>query len=811
MTQANNTTVEKECKEALEKYLLGHYNIKIASATNEQLFRSLSAIVNDKLYKIREKINAQSANRNLKTVHYVSIEFLLGKSLKSHLWNLGLEEAYGKILQKADKTLEDVYKLEDESGLGNGGLGRLAACFLDSLTSEGYPAYGHCINYDYGLFKQKIINGQQFELPDQWALNSEVWLQPRGDQSVIVRFGGQVTQSVNKDGKFVFSYANTQDVEAYPYDMLISGVNGKKVNVLKLWSAKSIDSFDTKKFSQGEFVQAMANKDEIEAISKVLYPSDNHEKGKSLRLKQEYFLASAVAQYIVGVQLKRGLSLYELPQTSLIHINDTHPVLIIPELMRILMDEQGMGWEESFELVSKMVSFTNHTLLSESLAKKEVNLLERYIPRIAMIIKEIDNRFRASLKAQKVEQHVIDNMAVVRGGIVDMTNLAVVASYAINGVSEVHSTILKNSLLKNYAILNPNKFTNVTNGVTHRRWLAQSNPELNNLIVKLIGTGYYENPDQLRELGKFAGDEKVIKQLLDIKTNNKIAFAKYLQETQGITINPNTRFDVHVKRIHEYKRQLLNVLKIIYLYSELKANPAKAVTPQTFIFAGKAASGYYMAKRIIKLIYDLGQDIEKHKAISKKLKVVFVENYSVALSEILMPATDVTEQISLAGREASGTGNMKAVMNGAIMLHTHDGANIEIAEKCGEKNSFEFGLTPTQVDQEWKRGYDANKYYHNSPNIQKVIEMLRNGFNGECYADIANYLLGQASSRDIYMCLADFESYLDAHTRMDKVYKNKKNWYSKTLHNISCMGYFSSDRSIEDYAKNIWKLKKINV
>ncbi len=801
---------EKECKDLLDKYLLGRYNIKLKEATTEQIFRSLSAIVNEKLYKIREVTNAVSGNRNLKTVHYVSIEFLLGKSLKSHLWNLGLEDAFCKVLKKADKSLDDVYKKEDESCLGNGGLGRLAACFLDSLTSEEYPAYGHCINYDYGLFKQKIINGQQFELPDEWELNSEVWLQPRGDQSVIVRFGGQVKQSIGKNGKFEFEYSNTQDVEAYPYDMLVSGYDGKKVNVLKLWSAKSLESFDTKKFSQGEFVQAMANKDEIEAISKVLYPSDNHEKGKSLRLKQEYFLASAVAQYIVNVQIKREKSLYELPQTSLIHINDTHPVLIIPELMRIFMDEHGMGWEESFELVSKMVSYTNHTLLSESLAKKEINLLERYLPRIAMIIKEIDRRFRAEMQSKGVNGGELDSMAVIKNGIVDMTNLAVVSSYAINGVSEVHSTILKNSLLRNYANYYPEKFTNVTNGVTHRRWLSQSNKGLDKLITSLIGKGYYHNPEELIELNKFCGDQRVITELQNIKLANKQAFAKFLQEQQGVVINPNSRFDVQVKRIHEYKRQLLNVLKIIYLYSELKKNPAKSVTPQTFIFAGKAASGYYMAKRIIKLIYNLSQDIEKHKVISKKLKVVFVENYSVALAEVLMPATDVTEQISLAGREASGTGNMKAVMNGALMLHTHDGANIEIAEKCGDKNSFEFGLTPEQVEVEWQNGYDANKYYRNSPAIQTVIAMLKEGFNGESFADIASYLLGHASSRDIYMCLADFDSYLDAHNRMDKVYKNKKNWFAKSLHNISCMGYFSSDRSIDDYVQKIWKIKRIS-
>ena len=803
-------TEENAYRKELEKYLLGRYNVKLENANDEQIFRSLAGIVNDKLYEIREVNNANASNRNAKAVHYVSIEFLVGKSLKSHLFNLGLEEVFRDILKKAGKSIDDVYDKEDESCLGNGGLGRLASCFMDSLASEKYPAFGHCINYDYGLFKQKIIDGNQFELPDEWALNSEVWLSPRGDESVIVRFGGRVSQCVGKDGKFSFEYSGTQDVEAYPYDMLVSGFGGKKVNILKLWSARSLESIDTKKFSQGEYVQAMANKDDVEAISKVLYPSDNHEKGKSLRLKQEYFLASAVAQFIVNNHIKQGKDLHELSNSALIHINDTHPVLIIPELMRILMDEKRFGWEESYNIVSKMVSYTNHTLLSESLAKKELNLLDRYIPRIAMIIRELDRRLTADLIMRGVDKKAVYDMAIIQNGIVNMTNLAVSASYKINGVSEVHSEILKNSLLKSYSSVFPEKFINITNGVTHRRWLSMANPSLDNLIKSLIGDDYYTDPEKLSQLENFVGDERVIDELQKIKTINKVEFAKYLLKTQGILINPNSRFDVQVKRIHEYKRQLLNCLKIIYLYGELLSNPSKTVTPQTFIFAGKAASGYYMAKRIIKLIYCLSQEIDKNKVISKKLKVVFVENYSVTLAEKLMPATDVTEQISLAGREASGTGNMKAVMNGALMLHTSDGANIEIAERCGEKNSFEFGLTPDQVDDVWQKGYDAMSYYKNSAKIQMVIKMLKTGFNGESFDDIASYLLGQSANRDIYMCLADFDSYIDAHERMDKVYKNKKNWFSKTLHNISCMGYFSSDRSIEEYVNKVWKLKRIN-
>ena len=801
---------EKSCEQELVEFLLGRFNVTIKDATDEQLFIALADIVTEKLYDIRETTNAKASVRNAKAVHYVSIEFLLGKSLKSHLWNLGLEKDFAQILKKSGKSIEDIYSKETEANLGNGGLGRLAACYLDSLTSEGYNACGHCINYDYGLFKQKIVDCEQVELSDEWTTKGDVWLQPRGDESCVVRFGGRVEETLNVDGSFAYIYHNAQEVQAYPYDMLVSGVGGKKVNVLKLWSAKSLESYDTKKFSQGEYAEAMANKDDIEAISKVLYPTDSHEKGKSLRLKQEYFLASAVAQNIIKTNLRQGRSLYEIPEFVAVHINDTHPSLIVPEFMRILMDEHGLGWEEAWSIVCRLISYTNHTLLSESLEKKELNLVERYIPRIAMIVKEINRRFVKDCQDRQIDSSRINNMAIIQNGVINMTNLVVVASTFVNGVSAIHSELVKNDLLKSYASIYPEKFLNVTNGVTHRRWLSMCNPEMDKLITSLFGSDYHTDAKKLAQLDEYANKEEIIAEFERIKTQNKLNFAKYLQKAQGIIINPNSRFDVHVKRIHEYKRQLLNVLKIIYLYSELKANPSARVTPQTFIFAGKAASSYYMAKRIIRLICKLGKDIDKNKKISKKLKVVFVENYSVAVSELLMPATDVTEQISLAGREASGTGNMKAVMNGALMIHTQDGANIEIAEHCGEKNSFAFGLTPEEVEKVWANGYDARYYYNSNPMIQKVIEMLKEGFDGESFADIASYLLGETSYRDVYMCLADFESYLDAHKRMDKVYKNKKNWYSKAIHNVASMGFFSSDRAINEYANKIWRIKKVN-
>ena len=802
--------LEKSCEKELNEFLLGRYNVNIKEATDEQLFNGLADIATEKLYDIRETANVKASSRNAKTVHYVSIEFLLGKSLKTHLWNLGLEDEFTEILKRAGRSIEDVYAKETEANLGNGGLGRLAACYLDALTSEGYNAFGHCINYDYGLFKQRIVDCEQVELSDEWLTKGDVWLQPRGDESCIVRFGGHVEETLNVDGSFDYIYHGAQEVQAYPFDMLVSGVGGKKVNVLKLWSAKSVESYDTKKFSQGEYAEAMAKKDDIEAISKVLYPADSHEKGKSLRLKQEYFLASAVVQNIVKNHLRQNRSLYELPNFVSIHINDTHPALVVPELMRVLMDEQRLGWDDAWGIVCRMIGYTNHTLLSESLEKKELNLVERYIPRIAMITKEINRRFVKNCQDRQIDNERIFNMAVIQNGIINFTNLVVVAATHVNGVSKVHSEMVKDDLLKSYASIYPEKFLNITNGVTHRRWLAMSNPEMDKQITALIGSGYYEDASKLKELDEYANNVDVISAFERIKTENKANFAKYLQKAQGIIINPNSRFDVQVKRIHEYKRQLLNVLKIIHLYGELKANPAAKVTPQTFIFAGKAASSYYMAKRIIRLICKLGKDIDKNKVIAKKLRVVFVENYSVSVAELLMPATDVTEQISLAGREASGTGNMKAVMNGAMMLHTQDGANIEIAECCGEKNSFAFGLSSEEVEKVWEKGYNAKQYYDSDPRIQKVIEMLKEGFDGESFADIAQYLLGETSYKDVYMCLADFDSYLDAHTRMDKVYKNKKNWYSKTIHNVASMGYFAADRAINEYAEKVWKIKKVN-
>ena len=802
---STKNSADKETLLKIDQQLQKYYNISIADATDKQIFNALAHIAIDKAFEKRRKFSKSCKKSDAKAVNYLCMEFLIGKTLRTSLFNLGLDKTVEKVLKAKGKNIENVYKLEDDAGLGNGGLGRLASCFLDSLATLDYPVTGHCIRYDYGLFKQKFVDGKQTELPDEWLSSGDTWQIPRPDKACVVRFGGYINEYV-ENGHMKVEYNDCTEVEAFPYDMMFNGYDSKNVAVLRLWSAKSFNAFDTKKFSQGEYAQALAEKNEIELISKVLYPADDHMQGKSLRLRQQYFLASASMQSIVATHIRRYKDLKLLPKFIAVHINDTHPVLCVPELMRILMDDNELSWAEAWDIVTKTVSYTNHTVLKESLEVWDESLIARTVPRIYNIIKEIDRRFRNEAHLKGLPGHTIENMAVISNRRVRMTNLAVISAHKINGVSKLHSNILKDDLLGDFSAYYPNKFTNVTNGVTHRRWLCESNPRLSNLIERLIGKKFIKNANELEKLGKYLDDKKVIKEVEKIKLKNKEDFAKFIYETQGVKIDPKSRFDVQAKRIHEYKRQLLNVLYIIYLYSVLKANPDADITPQTFIFAGKAAPGYAMAKRFIHLIATLAKDIDKRPEFSKKLKVVFMEDYSVTSSELIMPATDVTEQISLAGREASGTGNMKAVLNGALMICTEDGANIEICDKCGKNNHFSFGLTTDQVDEMWRKGYNPNKYYEQDDRIKTVISMLTKGFDGESFADIADYLLWKGGSKDVYMNLADFDSYMKAHYEMDRVYRDKKEWAKKVVHSISAMGYFSSDRSIEQYNTRIWKL-----
>ncbi len=806
----NNIITDIEALSLIQKKLERYYNISIKEATSEQLYKTIAMIVKDILLERKNQYHQRTKKANAKRVHYLCMEFLLGRTLKSSLFNLGLDEVFTEALKNRNIDINDIYDMEPDAGLGNGGLGRLAACFMDALATLDYPAMGHCIRYDYGLFRQKIVEGNQLELPDSWLPGGEVWLEPRKDKSVIVKFDGYIKETVDSDGHMVPEYYDYTEVEAYPYDMFLSGYDCEAVSTLRLWQARSIAKFDMRKFSQGEYMQALAEDNEAELISKVLYPSDNNSAGKSLRLKQQYFLVSAALQEIISTHIRRYKNITLLPEYVAIHINDTHPTLVIPELMRLLMDEHKLGWDEAWSIVTRTVAYTNHTVLVEALETWSEDLIERTLPRVYQIIKEINRRFTTELftkfKGERMDE--IEKMAIISKRTIRMANLCVVASHKVNGVSKLHSDILKNQNFSDFSRLYPDKFMNVTNGIAHRRWLCQSNPELTALITEKIGDKFYKQADELKGLLKYVEDEKVLKKLAEIKHNNKVAFAALLKKHQDVEIDPDSRFDVQVKRIHEYKRQLMNVLKIIHLYGELKANPDMDFTPQTFIIGGKAAPTYYMAKRIIKLINQLAAEIEKDPVISKKLKVVFIENYCVTIAESLIPAAEVSEQISLAGKEASGTGNMKFMINGALTLGTLDGANVEMKEACGDDNIFIFGMTADEVAREWRSGYEPRSYYDNNPRIHKVIDMLNEGFNGESFRDISDYLLNSGNVPDPYMCLADFDSYIQAHEYMDKVYQDKKKWNAMSLANIATAGFFAADRSIEKYAKEIWNLAK---
>lgn len=804
LTEAQKINAEKD----LQNYLSEHYSTSIDKATDEQLYFALAEISQRYLYQRIGKCN-QKNSKDKKVIHYMSIEFLLGRMLKNNLWNLELEETYKVLLKENKKNIDDVYNIEHDPGLGNGGLGRLAACYLDSISRLGYPGFGHCLKYEYGLFKQLFIEGKQIEAPDGWLETGHVWLNPREDQAVEVMFGGNVKQNYDNN-RLSYVIEQPKVVKAMPYDMLISGYDSNTVSILRLWEAKGItNSFNLTKFNNGEFIESLREENKIELINKLLYPSDKTNQGNELRLAQEYFLVSAAMQNILKEYFENHKTLKHLPNLVAIHINDTHPALLVPELMRLLIDKYGFGWDESWEAVRGVVSYTNHTILSEALEVKSLKEIEEDIPRIAMILRELDKRFRAELAVYcQNDIRKLESMAIISGDNVYMANLSIYASHKVNGVSKIHSHILKTRLFNAYAEIYPDRFMNITNGITHRRWLAECNPALDKLIVSLIGKDYYKNPELLRELDNYLDDKQVLRKVHDIKFENKKRLAEYVKKTQNIDINPEWRFVVQAKRIHEYKRQLMNVMRIIYLCNQIRENPEMPVTKQVFIFAGKAASGYAMAKRIIHLINKVSEEITLDPMLRDKLQVVFLENYSVTLSEILMPATEVSEQISLAGREASGTGNMKAVLNGSLMMCTCDGANIEIADECSHENSFEFGLRADDVDRIKSRGYNATEYYISSERVRSVLDKMNIDIGGESFADLVLYLLGHADYKDSYMCLADFDSYLDAYYRMDKEYSDQEYWNKKVLHCIASMGLFSSDRAIEEYATKIWKLKK---
>lgn len=795
-----------QIKEMIESAATKSFGVAASELTTRQMYRCVATVVRDMLLQKRSAFNKEHKARERKRIHYLSMEFLMGRSLKNNLFNMELESLFTDTLKKYYKVdITELYECEPDAGLGNGGLGRLAACYLDCLAKEDYPVMGHSLRFEYGFFQQKIVDGWQTELPDNWLPGGDVWLKERPDKIQKVRFGGEVKEIWTKQGP-IFQQVNYQEVEAFPYDMVVDGFRSNAVGVLRLWSARNSKPFDFRAFGQGEYMRVLQEQSEAEMITKVLYPNDNHEEGKILRLKQEYFLVSAAMQNITTDHYKRYGNFDTFAQMVAVHINDTHPALCVPELMRIFIDDYHFGWDYAWSIVKNVCAYTNHTVLAEALECWPEYIFQKLLPRIYQIVVEINERACRRYWDKCGDWNKVSNLAVVAYGQVRMANLSIIGSHYVNGVSELHSEILKKTLFKDFYDMNPEMFGNVTNGITHRRWLCQSNPKLTALIKELIGDGFVSDAAELTKLNAFLDDGDVHKRMAEIKLANKKRFADIAKKKLDVSLDPNTRFDVQVKRLHEYKRQLLNVLKIVYLYHQLKENPDLDVTPQTFIFGAKAAPSYYAAKEVIKLICCIQKDLESHPKIREKLNVAFMENYCVTMAESLMPAAEISEQISLAGKEASGTGNMKFMINGAITLGTLDGANVEIAQSVGEDNIFIFGLNAKEVAEVWGAGYNSADYYFKQPRLRVIIEELNNGFAGETFENISNYLLRSNQVADPYMCFADFASYMNAHERMDKCYRDVDVWNRMSLKNIAESGRFSGDRAVREYAEKIWRM-----
>ncbi len=805
----NQIYTKEFVREALATKLSRYFGVTLTEANEDQIYRAVMMCVKDILSQKRAEYKEEVKRQSGKTLYYMCMEFLIGPTLKNDLGNLNLTGVYQDVLSELGISLDDVCAREPDPGLGNGGLGRLAACFMDAATTLNYPATGFSILYEYGLFKQKLVDGQQIELPDNWLPGGDVVLVPRTDKACTVRFGGQIKEEW-KNGRCDVSHTNYEEIQAVPYDIMISGADSEAVNVLRLWKAKSTSSFNMNLFSQGAYMQAMEQNTNAEIISKVLYPSDNHTEGKLLRLSQQYFLVSASLQSIISDHLRRYGSLWNLADKVAIHVNDTHPALVIPELMRQLMDTHSYTWDQAWDVVTRTVSYTNHTVMPEALETWREELFAFRLPRIHTIVCEINRRLCADLwHCYPGDWDRISRMSIIGYGAVRMANLCVAGSHTVNGVSKLHSDILTKTVFHDFYKYTPGKFTNVTNGIAHRRWLCYSNPALTSMIDGLIGTDYKKKPQTLSRLLEYKDDKRVLDQVLAIKRENKVRFSNYVANKTGIALDPDSIFDVQVKRLHEYKRQLLNALRIISLYNELRDNPDLDITPQTFIFGAKAAPGYDMAKRIIKMICDLQADIERNPRIREKLRVVFMEDYNVSMAEVLIPSADISEQISLAGKEASGTGCMKLMINGAVTIGTLDGANVEIHEAVGDDNMYLFGLTTPEVEDLWRHGYNAATYYVGNEKLKHTVDSFAYGFNGNSYRDFVDYLVIGRGIADPYMCLADFESYCRAHDRMTYDYNDREKWARMSLVNTASAGIFAADRAISEYAKNIWHMTPI--
>ena len=794
----------KQVQEQIREKLSHDLSIDWQEATDEQYYKAVALIVRDLLAKRRKQCMDRAEKEHAKTVYYLCMEFLLGRSLKNNLFNLGIEEEFREALSGMGVKLDSLYEQEPDAGLGNGGLGRLAACFLDALATGGYPAMGYSLRYEYGIFRQKLVDGWQTELPDFWLPGGQVWLQEMPERSVEVHFDGHIEESWNNQYHIV-NHKDYTRVIAVPYDMYVSGMDGRGVSRLRVWAATSAD-FDMKLFNGGDYLRAMEQDAMAEVITKVLYPDDNHLEGKSLRLTQQYFLVSATIQDIIRRHLSQYSTLDNLPECAAIHLNDTHPVLAIPEMMRVMLDECGYGWDQAWNITTRTIAYTNHTVMSEALECWGVDLFRMRLPRIYQIVEEINRRFCAQMHAKGVDGYQVGRMAPLNDGYVKMANLAVVSAHSVNGVSRLHSDILKNSVFHDFYTEMPEKFRNVTNGIAHRRWLNQSDPELASLLTGLIGDGYIRDASQLKGLLRFRDDASVLEKMAQVRRHNKERLAQYVRKNNGIEIDPDSIFDAQVKRLHEYKRQHLNALHILALYQWLRDNPNADFTPRTYLFGAKAAPGYYLAKQIIRFIVDLGDAINKDPRVNRKLKVVYLEDYRVTLAELLIPAADISEQISLAGTEASGTSNMKFMINGAVTLGTLDGANVEIREAVGDGNILLFGMTAPQVRERQKNGYFPGDIYRDNPVIHSAVDEMERGFSGVKFTEIASSL----RQSDPYMVLADYDDYARAQKESAEIYRDRKRWFRMGLVNIANAGRFAADRAIREYADDIWDARPVS-
>ena len=795
----------KTITQRIEQTCLRLFGCQLKDATEKQAYRAVCCAVRELLQEQQHVFANDMREQSHKQVYYMSMEFLVGTSLRNNLYNLGILDETRELLNSLGFSLDRLCEMEPDAGLGNGGLGRLASCYMDAATGLDIPMTGFSIRYEFGIFRQKIVDGWQMEFPDDWLGMGDVWLQTREDDAVEVRFGGSVHEWVD-NGKFKAAQVGYQSVTAVPHDLYISGYGSKSVNKLVLWSAKVPQGFDMAAFSRGDYVRALEQNTMAETISKVLYPADNHISGKRLRLKQQYLLVCASLQSILQSHLKQYHTLTNLHEHVAIHINDTHPALCVPELMRLLLDEYDMAWDDAWKITCETLSYTNHTVMAEALERWPVELFREQLPRVYGIVTEINRRLMEQLMlAYPNDPGKWAYMAVVANGEVRMANLCLAACHKINGVSKLHTQILETGIFRDYYNLGPDRFLNVTNGIAYRRWLGQANPALTAYLRTLIGDGFMRDACELEKLMQCYDKPEVLEQLRAIKRENKLRLAKYVASANGVNLDPDSIFDVQVKRLHEYKRQLLNILHVLMLYNRIKDNPSLAVTPHTYIFAAKASAGYVLAKQIISLIVAVSNLINADPQVREKLRVVFIEDYKVSLAEIIIPAADISEQISIAGKEASGTGNMKLMINGAVTLGTLDGANVEICEQVGEQNMFLFGMTSDEVEELWRRGY--NPYEFLSPELDRVLQMLTSGVLGQRFDDIhASLLTNRFGTADGFMTIADFDSYASAQALASRTYLDKRAFTNMQLVNIAKAGIFSSDRAVREYSEKIWNL-----